>query len=238
MKLQATGVSGFDAMLGGGIQEGKVVLVCGGPGAGKTILTIQCMMQALNRGEPCIFATLEEPLNSIKANMLAFGWDLDVWEKKGFLKTLDLFMIPGTNIVNARDRDTGDTELFTIKTITDIARTSAAKWVFIDPLTSLVIHEPRSGRKRHIIGELFESLRKLGCSAIVTSEVAPQEGGFYMEQFLSDGVILLQKDIREYQLIKTIRVDKMRGMQFDEQPRRYTITSRGFQVFNAESVLI
>jgi KaiC/GvpD/RAD55 family RecA-like ATPase len=128
--------------------------------------------------------------------------------------------------------------LFTIKTITDIARTSAAKWVFIDPLTSLVIHEPRSGRKRHIIGELFESLRKLGCSAIVTSEVAPQEGGFYMEQFLSDGVILLQKDIREYQLIKTIRVDKMRGMQFDEQPRRYTITSRGFQVFNAESVLI
>jgi KaiC/GvpD/RAD55 family RecA-like ATPase len=59
-----------------------------------------------------------------------------------------------------------------------------------------------------------------------------------MEQFLSDGVILLQKDIREYQLIKTIRVDKMRGMQFDEQPRRYTITSRGFQVFNAESVLI
>lgn len=238
MKLQSTGVSGFDEMLGGGLQDGKVVLVCGGPGAGKTILIVQCMIQALKRGEPCVFATLEEPLTSIKKNMINFGWDLDEWEKKGLLKTLDLFMIPGANIVNARDRDSGDTEFFTIKTIIDVAKTQAAKWVFIDPLTSLVIHEPRSGRKRHVIGELFESLRKLGCSAIITSEAAPQEGDFYMEQFLADGVILLTKDLREYNLIKTIRIDKMRGVQFDEQPRRYTITTRGFQVFNTEPVLV
>jgi KaiC/GvpD/RAD55 family RecA-like ATPase len=238
MKLLATGVSGFDEMLGGGIQEGRVVLVCGGPGAGKTILTVQCMMQALSRGEPCIFATLEEPLNSIKENMLNFGWNLDEWERKGLLKTLDLFMIPGGGTVNARDRDTGDTEIFTIKTVVDAAKTLRAKWVFIDPLTSLVIHEPRSGRKRYIIGELFESLRKLGCNSIVTSEAAPQEGDFYMEQFLADGVILLSKDLKDYNLIKTIRIDKMRGVQFDEQPRRYTITTRGFQVFNTEPVLI
>jgi KaiC/GvpD/RAD55 family RecA-like ATPase len=238
MKFQATGISGFDEMLGGGIQEGKVVLVCGGPGAGKTILTVQCMMQALSRGESCVFATLEEPLTNIKKNMLNFGWDLDEWEKKGLLKTLDLFMIPGANIVNARDRDTGDTELFTIKTIIDVAKAQGAKWVFIDPLTSLVIHEPRSGRKRHVIGELFESLRKLDCSAIITSEAAPQEGAFYMEQFLADGVILLTKDLKDYHLIKTLRIDKMRGTGFDEQPRRYTVTTRGFQVMNKEPILI
>jgi len=238
MKLLATGINGFDEMLNGGIQEGRVVLVCGGPGAGKTILTVQCMVQALSRGEPCIFATLEEPLKNIKENVLNFGWNLDEWEKLGLLKTLDLFMIPGASIVNARDRETSDTELFTIKTIVDIAKTQRAKWVFIDPLTSLVIHEPRSGRKRFVIGELFESLRKLGCSSIVTSEAAPQEGDFYMEQFLADGVILLSKDLKDYNLIKTIRIDKMRGAQFDEQPRRYTITTRGFRVFNTEPVLI
>jgi len=238
MKILATGISGFDEMLGGGLQEGRVVLVCGGPGAGKTILTIQCMMQALSRGEPCVFATLEEPLANIKENMLNFGWNLDEWEKKGLLKTLDLFMIPGSSIVNARDRETGDTELFTIKTVIDAANSLKAKWVFIDPLTSLVIHEPRSGRKRYVIGELFESLRKLGCSSIVTSEAAPQEGDFYMEQFLADGVILLIKDLRDYNLIKTIRIDKMRGVQFDEQPRSYTITTRGIQVFNTEKVLV
>jgi KaiC/GvpD/RAD55 family RecA-like ATPase len=237
MKLLATGISGFDEMLGGGLQEGRVVLVCGGPGAGKTILTIQCMMQALSRGEPCVFATLEEPLTNIKENMLNFGWNLDEWEKKGLL-TLDLFMVPGASTVKVRDREKGDTELFTIKTVIDAANSLKAKWIFIDPLTSLVIHEPRSGRKRYVIGELFESLRKLGCSSIVTSEAAPQEGDFYMEQFLADGVILLTKDLRDYNLIKTIRIDKMRGMQFDEQPRSYTITTRGIQVFNTEKVLV
>jgi len=238
MKLQATGVKGFDEMLGGGLLQSKIVFVCGGPGAGKTILTIQCMIQALNRSEPCVFATLEEPLNGIKENMLNFGWDLSEYEKRGLLKTIDLFMIPEGGTVNARDRDTGDTELFTIKIIIDLAKANKAKWVFIDPLTSLVIHEPRSGRKRFVIGELFGSLRKIGCSAIVTSEAAPQEGDFYMEQFLADGVILLSKDLLDYNLVKTIRIDKMRGTQYDEQPRRYTITSRGFQVFNTEPVMV
>ncbi len=238
MKLLKTGVSGFDDMLGGGFPEGKVVLVCGGPGSGKTILAVQCMIQALGRGEPCLFATLEEPLANIKENMSTFGWDIDAWEKKGLLRTMNLFMMPGANIMNARDRDTGDTESFTIKEITDAAKAIKAKWVFIDPLTSLVIQEPRSGRKRHVIGELFDSLRKLGCTAMVISEAAPQEGDFYMEQFLADGVMLLSKDLQNYNLIKTIRIDKMRGIQFDEQPRRYAISARGFQVMSKEPVLV
>ncbi|MDP2899900.1 MAG: gas vesicle protein GvpD [Candidatus Bathyarchaeota archaeon] len=225
-------------MLGGGFPEGKVVLVCGGPGSGKTILAVQCMIQALGRGEPCLFATLEEPLANIKENMSTFGWDIDAWEKKGLLRTMNLFMMPGANIMNARDRDTGDTESFTIKEITDAAKAIKAKWVFIDPLTSLVIQEPRSGRKRHVIGELFDSLRKLGCTAMVISEAAPQEGDFYMEQFLADGVMLLSKDLQNYNLIKTIRIDKMRGIQFDEQPRRYAISARGFQVMSKEPVLV
>jgi len=238
MRLQATGITGFDEMLGGGIPEGKVVLVCGGPGAGKTILTTQSMIQALGRGEHCLYATLEEPMRNIKENALNFGWNLDEWEQKGLLKTLDLFMIPDGNFSSGRDRDTGDSEFFTIKTIVEAAKAHGAKWVFLDPLTSLVIHEPRSGRKRHVIGELFESLRKLGCGAIVTSEAAPQEGDFYMEQFLADGVILLTKEVKNYNLIKTIRIDKMRGVGFDEQPRRYAITTRGFQVMNREPILV
>jgi len=238
MKFQATGITGFDEMLGGGIPEGKVVLVCGGPGAGKTILTIQSMMQALGRGERCLYVTLEEPLRNIKENVAAFGWSFEDWEKKGLLKALDLFMIPEGGPSSMRERDSGDTEFYLIKTIVEAAKTHTAKWVFLDPLTSLVIHEPRSGRKRHVIGELFESLRKLGCGAIVTSEAAPQEGDFYMEQFLADGVILLTKEVKNYTLIKTIRIDKMRGVGFDEQPRRYAITTRGFQVMNREPILV
>jgi len=237
-KLVKTGIDGLDEMLSGGIPEGKLVLVCGGPGTGKTILTLQCLMKALGRGEKCVFATLEESLSSIRKNALNFGWDLEAWEKKGQLKALNLFTMPNFLNVNARDRENGDSDLSIINAIVDNARRTDSTLVAVDPLTSLVIHEPRSGRKRQVIGELFEGLRSLGCTALIISETAPQEGDFYMEQFLADGVILLEKNLHDYKLVKTLRIDKMRGMEFDENPRRYIVATGGFQVFSREPVIV
>jgi circadian clock protein KaiC len=237
MKLKATGVQGLDEMLGGGFPEETIILICGGPGAGKTILSIQCMVQALSRDEPCVFATFEEPLKKIRKNVSAFGWDLESWERKGLLKTFDVLMDPRLSFMNVKDSDTGEIE-FSTTGIIKMAETMKAKYVVIDPLTSLLIHESRSGRKRFIIGDLFDSLRKLECNAILTSEIAPQAGDFYMEQFLADGVVLLNKDIWNYSLVKTIRIEKMRWLEYDEQPRRYAISSSGFQVMSKEPVIM
>ena len=57
-----------------------------------------------------------------------------------------------------------------------------------------------------------------------------------MEEFLADGTIRLDKLIQDFNLIKTIRIEKMRGTKYDEQPRRYAIDERGFTVFNTEPV--
>jgi KaiC/GvpD/RAD55 family RecA-like ATPase len=58
-----------------------------------------------------------------------------------------------------------------------------------------------------------------------------------MEEFLADGVILLVKDLRDFRLIKTLRIDKMRGTDFDDQPRRYLVSGESFKVLNGEQVL-
>lgn len=238
MKLIPTGTNGLDVMLNGGFPQGKIILLCGGPGTGKTIFSIQYLMQALKRNETCVYATLEEPIDSIKKNISSFGWDLLSYEMKSLLKTVELFSRPDIGPLKNKDRDAEEVSALSVARLLDTTKLMKAKNVVIDPLTSLVIHESRSGRKRSLIGDLFEELRKIGCNVIVTSETRPQEGDFYMEQFLADGVILLSKDIREYSLIKTIRIDKMRGMSYDEQPRKYSITNNGFEVFNMEPVLL
>lgn len=47
-----TGVKGLDDMLGGGLPSGRCILVCGGPGSGKTILGIQFLYNgAVKYGE-------------------------------------------------------------------------------------------------------------------------------------------------------------------------------------------
>jgi len=235
----STGVSGIDEMLGGGIPKGSVVLVSGGPGVGKTILTLQYMMAAVRRDEPCVYVSLEEPMEKKIQNASAFGWDVQKAIDEGKVEVLDIFMVPHSQgIVDPIERTRGKLQLSIEAEIERAIRKVGAKHLMVDPLTSILVHEQRSGRKRYIIGQLFDTVQNLGCSAIITAEGIPKDTDFYMEQFLSDGLILLVKDLQEYKLVKTIRIDKMRGIDFDEQPRRYVITNRGMQVLHSEPVLI
>lgn len=238
VKRNATGIDGLDEMLGGGVPNKSITLLCGGPGVGKTILTLQYMMTAVERGEPCVYLSLEEPMDKKTENAKAFGWDLAKAEDNDKIAALDIYMVPHSQgVVEPIDRRRGKIQ-FSIENEIEVAvKRIGAKHIIIDPITSLLVHESRSGKKRHLIGQLFETIRRLDCTAVITAEGLPKENEFYMEQFLSDGVLLLSKDMLDFKLIKTLRVDKMRGIDFDDQPRRFVITTRGFQVFNTEPVL-
>lgn len=239
VKRIKTGVSGLDEMLGGGIPEKSIILLCGGPGTGKTIMTLQYMMNAVSQGEPVVYVSLEEPMEKKIKNVLAFGWDIAKAESEDMIEALDIYMVPHSQgVVEPIDRRKGKIQFSIENEIEQAVKRIGAKHILIDPITSILVHESRSGKKRFLIGQLFDTIRNLGCSAVVTSEGLPNKNDFYMEQFLSDGVFLLGKDLLNYSTIKTLRIDKMRGIDFDDQPRRYVITSRGFQVFNSEPVLI
>jgi KaiC/GvpD/RAD55 family RecA-like ATPase len=234
----STGVQGLDEMLGGGVPEQGIILLCGGPGAGKTIMSMQYMMNAVKNGEPTLYVSLEEPMEAKAQNALAFGWDIRDAMKKGLVEVMDVYMVPQSQgYVDPYDRMRGKIQTTIEDEIDRIASKMEAKHIIIDPLTSILVHEQRSGKKRYIIGQIFDTIRKLGCSALITSEGLPSESDFYMEEFLADGVVLLVKDIIDYKLIKTLRIDKMRGIDFDDQPRRYVVSGKGFQVFNNEQVL-
>jgi KaiC/GvpD/RAD55 family RecA-like ATPase len=238
VKRAQTGVEGLDDMLGGGIPEKGVVLLCGGPGAGKTIMSMQYMMTQVKKGEPCLYVSLEEPMEYKIQNAKAFGWNIGEAIDAGLVDVIDIYMIPQSQgYVEPYDRIRGKIQTSIEAEIEKLAKRIKAKHIIIDPLTSILVHEQRSGRKRFMIGQIFDTIRNLACSAILTSEGLPSESDFYMEEFLADGVILLVKDLHDFTLIKTLRVDKMRGIDFDDQPRRYVVSNIGFQVFNKEQVI-
>lgn len=236
---QGTGISGLDEMLGGGMPEKSILLVCGGPGVGKTIMTLQYMMAAAQRDEPVVYVSLEEPMEKKIKNATAFGWDIKKAQEEDLVETLDIYMVPHSQgVVEPIERRKGKIQFSIENEIETAVKRIGAKHIIIDPVTSILVHESRSGKKRFLIGQLFSTIRTLGCSAVITSEGLPSENDFYMETFLSDGVLLLGKDLLDYKMIKTIRIEKMRGIDFDDQPRRYVISSRGFQVFNKQPVLV
>jgi len=235
----STGVKGLDEMLGGGIREEDILLVSGGPGTGKTIMSLQFIASAVDRGEPCVYISFEESMKKKIEYAKGFGWDLQKAIDDDMLDVLDLYMIPQSQgYVDLYERVRGKLQFTLEKEIENLVNRIDAKHVLVDPLTSMLVHEHRSGKKRYLIGQLFDQIRQLGCTALIVNEGLPKDNDFYMEHFLADGVILLLKDIIDFKLIKTLMIDKMRGIDFDDQPHRYVINNRGFQVLSKEPVLV
>ena len=236
----SSGISGLDEMLGGGFPKNRIVLVRGGPGSGKTTLCMQFVVDGAIKNERGIYVTLEEPVDLIRENMKLFGWNLEDYEEKGMLRLVD-----GSKLVSKDFSSEGHDHQsrLVMKGITDILKHSVAQFgakrLAIDPITSAVIQQRYPTDKRFEILELIGTLRKLDCTSLISSELSSSagDGDFYVEEYLADGVIVLTKDLHDFKLIRTTRIEKMRGVKHDDQPRKYAIEDNGIVIYHTEPVI-
>jgi len=75
--LAATGIVGLDDVLRGGLQRNRLYLVEGDPGAGKTTLALQFLMEGARLGEPGLYVTLSETKEELLAVAASHGFSLD-----------------------------------------------------------------------------------------------------------------------------------------------------------------
>ena len=240
-----TGVPGLDEILYGGIPRNSCILLAGGPGSGKTILSSQFLYQGANMNdEPGLLVTFDESPDSIRKNMSTLGWDLTALEEKNKLRILDL-----SNLVYLTPEEFQKTAFgvqipeFTILGAIDIIKENAAelnaKRIVVDGITSLSIFEADESKKRRNLAQLFRGLRGIGCTSIVTSEVsvAGSDREYKLEEYLADGVLLLRFYLKEDYIIRSIMIEKMRGISHDTQPRLYSISEEGIVIYPNEKVL-
>ncbi|HSC07582.1 MAG TPA: ATPase domain-containing protein, partial [Steroidobacteraceae bacterium] len=72
-----TGVDGLDDVLQGGFPAGRLYLIEGDPGSGKTTVGMQFLLEGARRGERCLFITLSESEDDLRHAAAAHGWKLD-----------------------------------------------------------------------------------------------------------------------------------------------------------------
>src|SRR3954470_2419772 len=76
-RLVATGIRGLDDVLGGGLTPNRVYLVEGNPGAGKTTLALQYLLEGKRLGQEGIYVTLSETKVELLAVARSHGRSLD-----------------------------------------------------------------------------------------------------------------------------------------------------------------
>lgn len=260
MNRVLTGIDGLDKMLKGGLPARRSILVCGSPGAGKTILSWQFLYNgAVHYNEPGLYVSLDEDIDDLKEEITGFGWGVEIsqsgkeaqglgWdirklEREGKLEIIDaspIRLVPakvkiGNISVGKRD--------FNLASLMEIIRQKAekinAKRVVIDPITTLIFQYDDISERRTATLDLFEALKRLGTTNLIITELKKVifDREIHAEEYLAHGVIVLYTHIGNSEIFRSIRVEKMRGIEHDNQIRPYDITSKGIQVFPHEQLI-
>ncbi len=239
-----TGIPGLDKLLTGGLPKGRIVLLSGGPGTGKTILSSQFLVNGiLDYEEPGVYVSLDENKQHLCEEMLDFGWDLADLEnnkKLVFLEASPIRYLPAQIRVGKLMVDRKE---FSIATLIDVIRKSVsdigAKRIVVDPVTTLVFQFEGQIQQRNALVELVEALADTGATCLITAELRRPgfERSVDYEEYLAHGVILLQQLQVGKSLLRVIQIEKMRKTSVDNQPRPYRIADTGIEVFPRESVL-
>jgi len=222
-----TGIDGLDEVTGGGLPRGRPTLVCGAAGCGKTLLAIEFLARgATEYGEPGVFMAFEETAAELAANVQSLGFDLDD------LVARDLMAIDHVRVERNEIEETGEYDLegLFIRLGYAIDRIGA-KRVVIDTIETLFGGLSDEGLLRAELRRLFRWLKEKGVTAVITGERG--DGTLrrhWLEEYVSDCVILLDHRVAEQLSTRRLRIIKYRGTAHGTNEYPFLIDRTGINV--------
>jgi circadian clock protein KaiC len=231
-----TGILGFDELSGGGLPRGRTTLLAGGPGSGKTIFSLQFLVNgARSDKSPGIFVAFEETSKRIVTNAEAFGWNLPALRKKS-LAFLDAQ--PKPDLIQSGQFDLNGMLAALDAQVTAIG----ARRIVLDALDIFLELLPDPATKRREIYRLHEWLLARELTALITAKVGGDEAStfgqpsFGFMQFMVDCAVVLNHRVVLGVSQRNLRVQKYRGSAFDENESPFVIGKSGFEVAVARTL--
>lgn len=232
-----TGIAGVDAVLHGGLPEGRTTLISGGPGAGKSVLALEFLYRGALAGRPGVFVTFEEPADAVRANARALGWDVEALERAGQLFIMHADVPPDT--VLSGDFNVGGL----LAILAGKAEELGARCVVLDAL-DVLIRVFRDPAREHTELHLLNTwLRERALTTIMTVK-AIDDGTLQYPflDFMADCVLRLDQRVSGQVTTRRLRVQKYRGSGFVANECPFLIdtvdSSGGFMVMPVPSLAL
>ena len=243
-----TGVPGLDELMSGGFPIGRVILVIGGPGTGKTVLTSQFLYKGItDYNENGILVSLDESKNHFYSEMLNFGWDFKKAEDEKKFEFVDATRLSRVAMLKEKMMKVESSSLRgksleidrLIEELQMKIKEINAKRVIIDSLASLFYRFTDATERRTAGVDLIEALSDLGVTVLVTTELSELklERKISDEEFLVHGVVLMQTLFIGGTTSRGMQVEKMRSVSVNPNLVPYTIDRTGIEVFPTMSIL-
>lgn len=223
-----SGIPGFDLLTGGGCPRGRTTLVVGGPGCGKTIFSLQTLVEgARHHGEPGIFVAFEERAHRIQANVAPFGWNLPALQRK---KVFFLDAHLPSDVISGGPFDLSGL----LAGLSAKAREMKAQRIVFDGVDVLLSRlEDRAAERREVY-RLYEWLTESGLTGTVTAKTEgldPELSSHYGSlQYLADCVVSLNHRLVNGIAVRHLRVLKDRQGPTSSNEIAMLLSARGLEV--------
>jgi circadian clock protein KaiC len=208
LRKSCTGIRGLDEITGGGLPTGRLTLICGAAGCGKTLLAMEFLVHgATDLDEPGVFMAFEETGEELAANVASLSFDLkSLVDRKKLM--LDYVHVDRSEF-DARGEYNLEGLFIRIGYAIDVIK---AKRVVLDTIEGLFAGLPNHGIVRAELRRLFRWLKNKGVTVIITGERGDGTLTRYgLEEYVSDCVITLDHRVVDQVTTRRLRIVKYRG---------------------------
>src|SRR5256886_2977902 len=223
-----TGVSGLDDILGD-LTRGRVFLLEGEPGAGKTTIAVQFLLEGEKQGEKSLYITLSETEEELRQSAASHGWtlgpDINVFE-----------LIPPESLLDPKQQQSllysSDLELGeTTQQIFDAVERTRPSRVVLDSLSEIRLLAQSSLRYRRQILAIKHYFARYGATVVMLDDLTAEPADKTVHS-VAHGVIRLEEIAPVYGAERRrIRILKYRGQRYRGGYHHFTITTGGVNVF-------
>lgn len=227
-ELVRTGIAGLDDILGGGLTANRIYLVDGDPGAGKTTLGLQFLLDGLRQGEKGIYVTLSETREELEEVAKSHGWSLDGLSLLELAPTEEALSADAENTMyHSWEMELGETT----KGLLERVEAEKPRRVVLDSLSEMRLLAQSPLRYRRQILALKQFFVGRRCTVLLLDDRTSSTADLHL-QSIAHGVLSLDRRSPEYGVMqRRLQVVKLRGRPFRAGFHDYVIERGGLRVF-------
>lgn len=227
MERVSTGIGGLDDVLLGGLQPGRVYLIEGTPGTGKTTLALSFLLAGLAVGDSALYVTLSESRLELEAAATVHGWSLagiDVFER---VNEAGLDLEAEQSVLHPSELELGET---TRGVLARVRETRPAR-IVIDSLSELRLLAQNSVHYRRQVLALKQFFMQTGCTVFLLDDRTVDSSDMQVHSIVH-GVIMLEQLALDYgEERRRMRIVKLRGDRYRGGFHDFSIDAGGLHIY-------
>lgn len=226
--LMPSGIEGLDDVLRGGLVPQRLYLVEGASGTGKTTMGLQFLLEGVRRGERCMFVTLSEDSEELRASIESHGWSPEGIDILELIASEDSLKADARyTMYHPADVELGET---TKSVLAEADRIKPIR-VVLDSLSELRLLAEDSLRYRRQILALKRYFSGHQATVMMVDDWAGEHRDTQLHS-LVHGVISLERLQGEYgSMRRRLQIGKLRDRAIREGYHDFAIRQGGIEIF-------